>query len=33
LKPAPLGIVLSLGLLVIVVLGPQGVAPFIYFQF
>jgi alginate O-acetyltransferase complex protein AlgI len=33
LKPAPLGIVLALGLLVIVILGPPGVAPFIYFQF
>ncbi len=33
LKPAPLGVVLSLALLVIVILGPPGVAPFIYFQF
>jgi alginate O-acetyltransferase complex protein AlgI len=33
LKPIPLGIVLSLVLLVIVILGPPGVAPFIYFQF
>jgi alginate O-acetyltransferase complex protein AlgI len=33
LKPAPLGIVLALALLVIVILGPSGVAPFIYFQF
>jgi D-alanyl-lipoteichoic acid acyltransferase DltB (MBOAT superfamily) len=33
LKPAPLGLVLALGLLVIVILGPPGVAPFIYFQF
>jgi D-alanyl-lipoteichoic acid acyltransferase DltB (MBOAT superfamily) len=33
LKPAPLGIVLALALLVIVILGPAGVAPFIYFQF
>jgi alginate O-acetyltransferase complex protein AlgI len=33
LKPAPLGIVFSLALLVIVTLGPSGVAPFIYFQF
>jgi alginate O-acetyltransferase complex protein AlgI len=33
LKPAPLGVVLGLGLLVIVILGPPGVAPFIYFQF
>ncbi len=33
LKPAPLGIVLALALLTIVILGPPGVAPFIYFQF
>ncbi len=33
LKPAPLGVVLSVALLVIVILGPPGVAPFIYFQF
>jgi alginate O-acetyltransferase complex protein AlgI len=33
LKPAPLGIVFALALLVIVILGPSGVAPFIYFQF
>jgi alginate O-acetyltransferase complex protein AlgI len=33
LKPAPLGVVLALALLVIVILGPSGVAPFIYFQF
>jgi D-alanyl-lipoteichoic acid acyltransferase DltB (MBOAT superfamily) len=33
LKPAPLGLVLALALLVIVILGPPGVAPFIYFQF
>jgi hypothetical protein len=33
LKPVPLGVVLSLVLLVIVILGPPGVAPFIYFQF
>ena len=33
LKPAPLGIVLAVVLLVIVILGPPGVAPFIYFQF
>jgi alginate O-acetyltransferase complex protein AlgI len=33
LKPAPLGIVFGLALLVIVILGPAGVAPFIYFQF
>jgi hypothetical protein len=33
LKPAPLGVVLALALLVIVILGPAGVAPFIYFQF
>ena len=33
LKPIPLGLVLSLAMLVIVILGPAGVAPFIYFQF
>lgn len=33
LRPAPLGIVLAVALLVIVILGPPGVAPFIYFQF
>src|SRR6185312_1626186 len=33
LKPAPLGIVLALAMLLIVILGPPGVAPFIYFQF
>jgi D-alanyl-lipoteichoic acid acyltransferase DltB (MBOAT superfamily) len=33
LKPAPLGILFALALLVIVILGPSGVAPFIYFQF
>jgi alginate O-acetyltransferase complex protein AlgI len=33
LKPAPLGIVFGLALLVIAILGPAGVAPFIYFQF
>jgi D-alanyl-lipoteichoic acid acyltransferase DltB (MBOAT superfamily) len=33
LKPAPLGIVLALAMLLIVILGPSGVAPFIYFQF
>ena len=33
LKPAPLGIVLALAMLAIVILGPSGVAPFIYFQF
>jgi alginate O-acetyltransferase complex protein AlgI len=33
LKPVPLGLVLSLAMLVIVILGPSGVAPFIYFQF
>ena len=33
LKPVPLGLVLSLVMLVIVTLGPAGVAPFIYFQF
>jgi alginate O-acetyltransferase complex protein AlgI len=33
LKPVPLGVVLALAMLVIVILGPSGVAPFIYFQF
>jgi hypothetical protein len=33
LKPVPLGLVLSITMLVIVILGPPGVAPFIYFQF
>jgi len=33
LKPAPLGIVFALAMLAIVILGPAGVAPFIYFQF
>ena len=33
LKPVPLGMVLAVTLLVIVILGPTGVAPFIYFQF
>ena len=33
LKPVPLGLLLSLAMLVIVILGPAGVAPFIYFQF
>src|SRR5262245_4274344 len=33
LRPAPLGIVFAIALLVIVTLGPTGVAPFIYFQF
>jgi D-alanyl-lipoteichoic acid acyltransferase DltB (MBOAT superfamily) len=33
LKPAPLGIAFALALLAIVILGPPGVAPFIYFQF
>jgi alginate O-acetyltransferase complex protein AlgI len=33
LKPVPMGLVLSLAMLVIVILGPPGVAPFIYFQF
>jgi alginate O-acetyltransferase complex protein AlgI len=33
LKPVPLGVVLGLAMLVIVILGPSGVAPFIYFQF
>jgi alginate O-acetyltransferase complex protein AlgI len=33
LKPVPLGVVFAFVLLVIVVMGPAGVAPFIYFQF
>jgi alginate O-acetyltransferase complex protein AlgI len=33
MRPAALGVVLGLALLVIVILGPPGVAPFIYFQF
>jgi D-alanyl-lipoteichoic acid acyltransferase DltB (MBOAT superfamily) len=33
LKPVPLGLVLAVSLLAIVILGPPGVAPFIYFQF
>jgi D-alanyl-lipoteichoic acid acyltransferase DltB (MBOAT superfamily) len=33
LKPVPLGFVFAVTLLVIVILGPAGVAPFIYFQF
>ena len=33
LKPVPLGVAFALALLVIVILGPPGVAPFIYFQF
>jgi hypothetical protein len=33
LRPAPLGIVFAIALLAIVILGPTGVAPFIYFQF
>jgi alginate O-acetyltransferase complex protein AlgI len=33
LRPAALGVVLGVALLVIVILGPPGVAPFIYFQF
>jgi D-alanyl-lipoteichoic acid acyltransferase DltB (MBOAT superfamily) len=33
LKPVPLGVVLAVAMLVIVILGPTGVAPFIYFQF
>jgi alginate O-acetyltransferase complex protein AlgI len=33
LRPVPLGLILSLAMLVIVILGPPGVAPFIYFQF
>ena len=33
MRPAALGVILGLALLVIVILGPPGVAPFIYFQF
>ena len=33
LSPAAMGVALALGLLVIDALGPQGVAPFIYFSF
>jgi alginate O-acetyltransferase complex protein AlgI len=33
LAPVPMGLILGAVLLVIVILGPQGVAPFIYFQF
>jgi D-alanyl-lipoteichoic acid acyltransferase DltB (MBOAT superfamily) len=33
LRPVPLGVVFAFVLLVIVVMGPSGVAPFIYFQF
>jgi alginate O-acetyltransferase complex protein AlgI len=33
LRPVPLGVAGGLGLLLIDALGPQGVAPFIYFQF
>jgi alginate O-acetyltransferase complex protein AlgI len=33
LKPAPLGVVFAFAMLGIVILGPPGVAPFIYFQF
>jgi alginate O-acetyltransferase complex protein AlgI len=33
MRPAALGVVLGVALLVIVTLGPTGVAPFIYFQF
>ena len=29
----PLGLMLGVGLLLIEMIGPQGVAPFIYFQF
>jgi hypothetical protein len=31
--PVPMGLAGALGLFVIATLGPQGVAPFIYFQF
>ena len=33
LKPAVQGALLGASLLIITTLGPQGVAPFIYFQF
>jgi alginate O-acetyltransferase complex protein AlgI len=33
LKPIPLGAILAIAMLVIAILGPTGVAPFIYFQF
>jgi hypothetical protein len=33
LRPIAMGAILGLTLFVIVSLGPQGVAPFIYFQF
>jgi hypothetical protein len=33
LSPAVQGVVLGFGLLFINVLGPRGVAPFIYFRF
>ncbi|MFN8233542.1 MAG: hypothetical protein U0V56_08755 [Actinomycetota bacterium] len=33
LRPVTLGVVGAVGLFVITTLGPQGVAPFIYFQF
>jgi hypothetical protein len=33
LRPVSLGAVGAVGLFVITTLGPQGVAPFIYFQF
>ena len=33
LRPVPLGLMLGAALLVLDALGPQGVAPFIYFQF
>jgi hypothetical protein len=33
LRPALQAVAVALGMLVIDVLGPQGVAPFIYFQF
>jgi D-alanyl-lipoteichoic acid acyltransferase DltB (MBOAT superfamily) len=32
-RPVPLGLAIALALFVIATLGPQGVAPFIYFQF
>jgi D-alanyl-lipoteichoic acid acyltransferase DltB (MBOAT superfamily) len=33
MRPVPLGVALGLTLFVITTMGPQGVAPFIYFQF
>ena len=33
LRPVVMGIVFAIALFVIVTMGPQGVAPFIYFRF